>query len=119
MTQVIVAGSRSIENCDRLKDAWMLYGPKAENGVTILSGDASGVDECAEDLASIYDHDYVEYEAEWEKHGDAAGPIRNEQMAEDGDMLIAVWDGESQGTKNMIGQAVEKGLEIAVHVVDG
>ena len=39
---------------------------------------------------------------DWNKHGKAAGPIRNRQMAEYADCLIAVWDGKSRGTKNMI-----------------
>ena len=35
-------------------------------------------------------------------HDKAAGPIRNRQMAEYADYLIAFWDGESRGTRNMI-----------------
>ena len=32
----------------------------------------------------------------------AAGPIRNKEMAQNGDFLVAFWDGKSKGTKNMI-----------------
>ena len=42
------------------------------------------------------------FPADWDKHGRAAGPIRNKQMADYADVLIAVWDGKSRGTKNMI-----------------
>lgn len=38
---------------------------------------------------------------DWGKHGKAAGPIRNKQMAEYADALLLIWDGESKGSKNM------------------
>jgi hypothetical protein len=41
------------------------------------------------------------FEADWDTHGKAAGPIRNRQMAEYGDALLLIWDGESRGSKNM------------------
>lgn len=41
-----------------------------------------------------------------------AGPIRNAKMADNADALIAFWDGQSRGTKNMIETAKMKGLEI-------
>ena len=44
------------------------------------------------------------FNADWNKHGRAAGPMRNKQMADYADVLIAVWDGQSKGTKNMIDQ---------------
>lgn len=52
--------------------------------------------------------------ADWQKHGKAAGPIRNSQMAEMGDALIAIWDGRSRGTKDMIDKARRRGLRVAV-----
>ena len=54
------------------------------------------------------------YPAEWEKHGKAAGYKRNARMADNADGLLAVWDGESRGTKHMIREAVDRGLEIRV-----
>ena len=54
------------------------------------------------------------YPADWERHGRAAGPIRNEEMAEVSDALIAFWDGKSRGTKSMIEIAMRKGLQVAV-----
>ena len=52
--------------------------------------------------------------ADWDKHGKAAGPIRNAEMAEVADALIAFWDGQSRGTANMISLAKSKGLSVAV-----
>lgn len=52
--------------------------------------------------------------ADWDKHGRAAGPIRNKQMAQSADALIAFWDGKSKGTENMINLAKEYGLKVRV-----
>ena len=40
--------------------------------------------------------------------------MRNRQMAENADALIAYWDGESRGTKNMIDQARKAGAEVKI-----
>lgn len=55
------------------------------------------------------------FPADWDKHGRSAGPIRNAQMAEYADMLLCFFDGKSRGTKNMIDQALKKGLDVHVY----
>jgi hypothetical protein len=55
------------------------------------------------------------FKADWDKHGKAAGPIRNQQMAQEADGLIAFWDGKSRGTKDMIQKALNYGLETHVY----
>lgn len=42
------------------------------------------------------------YPADWDAYGRSAGIIRNKQMAEYADFLVAFLDGKSHGTKNMI-----------------
>lgn len=54
------------------------------------------------------------FPADWNKHGKAAGPILNAEMAEVADALIAFWDGKSRGTANMIQLAKDKGLKVAI-----
>jgi len=39
------------------------------------------------------------------------------QMAEYADALIAVWDGKSRGTRNMIDEAARKNLKLFVHKI--
>ena len=46
-----------------------------------------------------------------------AGPIRNAQMANYADALIAFWDGSSTGTRDMIRKAEEKGLKVHVQII--
>jgi hypothetical protein len=53
--------------------------------------------------------------AEWEKHGKAAGPIRNRAMAAAGaDLCLAFWDGQSRGTADMIATATRCGIPVRI-----
>jgi hypothetical protein len=53
----------------------------------------------------------------WANYGSAAGPIRNRELARDGTHLLAFWDGQSAGTRNMIAHADRRGLPIMIHPV--
>ncbi len=57
------------------------------------------------------------FPANWTAYGMSAGYKRNQQMAENADALIALWDGESKGTKHMIDIATQKGLWVHVRRV--
>lgn len=61
------------------------------------------------------------FSADWEKHGKAAGPIRNRDMLKSGaDLVIAFrMDGESRGTDDMIAIAVAAGVPVVVIHEDG
>jgi hypothetical protein len=54
------------------------------------------------------------FPAQWSIYGKGAGYIRNREMAQYADALIAFWDGKSKGTKNMIDEAKKQGLIIKV-----
>ncbi|MBR1697914.1 MAG: DUF2493 domain-containing protein, partial [Anaerovibrio sp.] len=82
--------------------------------VIIVSGHAPGADTLGERYAHEHGLKCELYPADWNTHGKAAGPIRNAEMANNADALIAFWDGESRGTKNMIETAKAKGLRVAV-----
>ncbi len=56
--------------------------------------------------------DIVKFPADWDKHGKAAGPIRNKQMAEYADALLLIWDGNSRGSMNMKKEAEKANLQI-------
>ena len=54
------------------------------------------------------------YPAEWDKYDKAAGPMRNKSMAPKGDYLLAIWDGKSPGTHNMIQEAVMHKIGVVI-----
>lgn len=99
--KTIIAGCRDFTDYNLLKQKVDYY--RENKTITeIVSGVARGADELGEVYATENNIDIKKFPADWDKHGKAAGPIRNRQMAEYADVLIAVWDGKSKGTKNMI-----------------
>lgn len=112
--RTIIAGSRSIYDYQFLLDAIDECG---WTPTTVISGAAKGADNLGEDWA--YDHKVPceLFPADWNKFGKSAGYRRNVQMAENADALIALWDGQSRGTKHMIDIAKSKGLKIYVKVI--
>lgn len=81
----------------------------------VISGAAPGADTLGSDWAVVNWTGLEEYPADWNTHGKKAGIIRNQEMAEKADVLVAFWDGESRGTKHMIDTALKQGLEVHVY----
>ena len=111
--RVIIAGCRNFYNYVTLKDRceYYLQNKMQTHNVIIVSGHASGADSLGEKFAADHNLQCELHPADWERHGKAAGPIRNAEMAEVADALIAFWDGQSRGTKSMIDLAKRKGLQ--------
>lgn len=119
IARIVVAGSRAITDDYVVREA-IREAPFTFRNVEVVTGGAEGVDSAAKQLASErMQLDYREFEPEWDEHGRAAGPIRNQEMAQYADALVAVWDGESSGTRNMIENALGHGLDVYVRQVDG
>lgn len=55
------------------------------------------------------------YPADWKKYGRRAGSIRNIEMAQNAEALLAVWDGISSGTRHMIKEAEKRGLPVYIY----
>ena len=100
--KVIVAGCRDFKDYDLLKEKLNHYRNYTGKMYELVSGGAQGADFLGEKYALENGIPIKHFPADWDKHGRAAGPIRNQQMADYADVLIAVWDGQSKGTKNMI-----------------
>lgn len=88
MIKLIVAGPRDYHDQEKVfRDIHMFQG---KFGIDeIVSGGASGVDELAEEYAFLHQIPFKLFQADWEKYGKAAGPIRNRQMAEYANALLA------------------------------
>ena len=82
--------------------------------ITIICGDAHGVDSMGLRYASKHGLKVEQFPAEWSRYGTAAGPIRNRQMAQMADAVIAFWDGKSRGTKDMIQSAKMENLPCTI-----
>lgn len=91
LMKVAIIGSRSLTDIDIEK-----YVP--ENTDTIISGGANGIDSLAEEFASLHNIPTIIFEPEYKKYGKVAPIIRNKQIVQAADIIIAIWDGKSKGT---------------------
>lgn len=109
----------------------------AESGFDIsevISGGAKGIDTLAVEWAVENDIEVTVFEAAWHNldHPDAiikttkwgqkydarAGLRRNELMAVHAEAVIAIWDGQSKGTKHMLKMARKRELPTFVYRTD-
>ena len=113
--KVVIAGSRDIIDYSILLKA--IKGCPFQI-TEVISGRARGVDTLGEKYAEDYGLKLHLFPADWKKYRNAAGPIRNAQMADLADAVLCVWDGVSSGTKDMMNQAKKRGLPLYVFKVD-
>ena len=111
--RVIIAGGRDFDDyeklckfCDKILSN--------QDKVKIVSGTAKGADRLGERYAEERGYKVKRFPAQWAQHKRAAGNIRNDEMADYADGLIAFWDDKSKGTMHMIDLAREKGLKVRV-----
>jgi hypothetical protein len=102
----------------------------APDGLHVITGGADGTDKFAEKWCKISatlqwpnNLTYETVKADWERHGRAAGPIRNDQMLK---LLLSIEDEyrvgafidkplpESKGTNIMVSIALKAGVEVDV-----
>lgn len=76
----------------------------------IITGGATGADAFGKQFAHDYGLLHTEVKADWNTHGRAAGPIRNQKMASMADAVVLFPGGA--GTQSMFNQAKKFGLQI-------
>jgi hypothetical protein len=80
----------------------------------IISGGASGADSLAKKFALENKIPFLEIPANWEKFGKSAGFIRNVDIIDQAEVVIAFWDGKSKGTSHSIQLAKKKNKEVLI-----
>ena len=80
----------------------------------IVSGGAVGVDRCAAAFARRRGIILTEFLPEYETYGRAAPIVRNKQIVDYSDEIIAFWDGKSKGTLSVIKYAKQCGKPCTV-----
>lgn len=83
----------------------------------IISGGAKGIDSAAEEYADRHNIPKLIIRPDYEKYGKHAPLIRNEAIVDAADMVIAVWDGKSRGTKHAVNYAKAAGKAVEVHLL--
>ena len=111
--RVVVAGSRNFNNYARLSAELDKYLAEKKN-ITIISGTARGADRMGEKYAAERGLKLEQFPAEWGLYHKGAGPIRNMQMVKAADAVVAFWDNQSSGTKNIIDCARQENIPYKV-----
>ncbi len=109
--KVAIIGSRSLTNVDISS-----FIPKETT--EIITGGAIGIDTLAEEIADKRKISKSVIRPEYEKYGKTAPLIRNKEIVERSELVIAVWDGKSRGTKFTMNYANELKREIKVYIVN-
>ena len=107
---VLVCGSRSWDRRGPILSALERIEPNV-----VIEGGARGADRHARIAAQALGLHVATVEADWDRHGRAAGPARNAAMlALKPDLVMAFWDGASPGTRHMIQIAEKAGVPVEV-----
>lgn len=109
--KTIIAGSREFTDLDYMSACIeaLDFTP-----TVIISGTARGADRLGEVWASKHSIPIDKFPADWNRYGNSAGFIRNQEMAAEGDVLLAFWNGKSKGTNHMIATGRRRGLRVIV-----
>ena len=99
--KVAVIGSRSILAID--------IGMYISDGDEIVSGGAVGIDSCAAEYAKNNGLKLTVFLPQYERYGRAAPIMRNKEIVDYADKIIAFWDGKSKGTLSVIKYAEKTG----------
>lgn len=111
MTIVAIIGSRDFMDADYLSEC---MGELPRNIHKVVSGGAAGADTIGVLWAASKDIKFDEFIPDYDKYGKAAPFVRNRQIIEACDVVVAFWDGKSTGTAHALGEAFK--LRKEVHV---
>lgn len=107
MKDVIVTGGRHYADQDKMQSVLQLF-----DIAMLIQGGATGADNLARIYASK-NKVYIEtFEADWDKHGRAAGPIRNNIMLEENRNAVVIAFPGGNGTDDCVRSALSKGMTV-------
>lgn len=120
--RVAIVGSRSIDDAEyvwREISVVLAQRTHPDQPVTIISGGAKGVDTLAKEYAEQNGLDFVLFKPYHLVDNKADFQpryffSRNRQIVDNADLVMCLWDGESNGTEHVISYATRKGKALEV-----
>lgn len=106
--KVAVIGSRGLTVPDL-----GLYLPPHTTEIVI--GGARGVDESARAYAKENGIPLTEFLPDYETYGQRAPLVRNIEIVDYSDFVLAFWDGKSRGTAHVITQCHARGVRVQIY----
>jgi predicted Rossmann fold nucleotide-binding protein DprA/Smf involved in DNA uptake len=109
--RVAIVGSRHFRDLSRVEG----YVGALPAGTRLVTGSASGVDAAATRAARERALSVQVVPASFEEARDQqAAAARNQRLVDQCDVLVAFWDGQSEGTRATIERALDSGREVHV-----
>ncbi len=84
----------------------------------IITGGAYGIDALAERYANSHGIPVRVFRPDYDVLGKLAPLARNDQIVDAADMVVAVWDGVSTGTRYTISRAQRLNKPIKIYVIE-
>jgi predicted Rossmann fold nucleotide-binding protein DprA/Smf involved in DNA uptake len=109
--KIAIVGSRDYPHLDRVQN----FVAALKKDCIIVSGGARGVDSTAEKAAKENGLEFILFLPDWDKNGKSAGFLRNIQIIEEADIIVAFWDGVSHGTLHSITEAVKRNKTVRIY----
>lgn len=106
-----IIGSRSLIDVEISK-----YVPDGTD--MIITGGARGIDTLAEKYADENKIFKLIIKPDYETYGRRAPLLRNKTIVEKADIIIALWDGKSRGTRFTIDYAKKCGKKVKIYIFD-
>jgi hypothetical protein len=111
--RLLITGGREYDDKDTIRKWIENVASIGPIDVIIHGANPRGADKLADELADELGIAKLVYPADWNKHGKAAGPIRNQQMIDEGHptYVLAFPDPKSRGTWDMVRRAKAAGVK--------
>lgn len=113
--KTIIAGTRDATDYSLIEESVKQSGFLITE---VVSGCARGIDTLGEQWAQNNGIPVKRFPADWNRFKKSAGPIRNQQMAEYSEALIAIPSPTSRGTVDMINRARKLNLKVFIYATD-
>src|SRR5580700_6040826 len=111
--RIAIVGSRHFPDLDRVE----AYIESLPTTATLVTGSASGVDATVTRAARKLELAVTRLPASFEENGDPGlAAERNQKLVEQAEVLVAFWDGSSEGTRRTVDRALDAGKEVHVFV---
>jgi hypothetical protein len=114
--KIVICGDRNWTNRKQISKVLQKYiNPPTPSEITIIHGAANGADSIAGEVAEELGFNVESYPANWEKHGRAAGPIRNREMLDQNPDLVIFFHKDlkkSKGTLDNVVESLKRGIQV-------
>lgn len=111
--KIAIVGSRHFADPSRVAE----YVNSLPKNASVITGSASGVDAAATKAARDRGMPVQVMAASFDELSDAArAAARNQRLVNACDVLVAFWDGSSEGTRATVERGLDSGKEVHVFV---